>query len=47
MKWGRRFNERLILTAPILGTRKTTEFAACHNVVPAICDLFGTERIVA
>jgi hypothetical protein len=47
MKWGGRFNECVVLTAPIFGAWKTAEFAACHGDVTAIRDLPGAERIAA
>jgi hypothetical protein len=47
VKWGRCFNERVVLTVPIIGTRKTAEFAACQSDVAALRNLLGAERIVA
>jgi hypothetical protein len=47
MKWGCRFNKRVILAAPILSARKATKFAARHSDVAALRDFFDAERIVA
>jgi hypothetical protein len=47
MKGGCRFNERLILTVPIMRTLNTAKFAARQSDMTALFDLLGTERVVA